>query len=83
MSDGTIGVGEAWELLSRVYDEAINNEWATTYAKNTATEFGARISEHGEIKELEDFAASVELSTDEVNAAIAQLLEIERKISQS
>lgn len=80
MSDGTVGVGEALALLTRVYNEATENEWATIYARNTSAEFGARISEYGESKDLEAFSASVEASTNDVNTAIAQLLEIERKL---
>jgi hypothetical protein len=80
MSDGTVGVGEALDLLARVFDEATENEWAVNYARNTSTEFGSRVSEYGESGDLEQFAASVEASTNEVNTAIAQLLEIEEKL---
>jgi hypothetical protein len=80
MSDGTVGVGEALVLLTRVYNEATENEWATIYARNTSAEFGARISEYGESEELKEFATSVETSANDVNIAITQLLEIERKL---
>lgn len=80
MVNGTDDVDEALVLLTRVFNEAAENEWAVTYARNTSAEFGARVSEHGDSAELAVFAASVETSTSEVNIAIAQLLEIEAKL---
>ena len=80
MVNGTSDIGEALDLLLRVYTEAIENDWAVNYAKNTSTEFGARFSEHGDTRDLEGFSESVNISTTEVNAAIEKLIEIERKL---
>lgn len=77
MVTGTVDVNEALEHLVRVFEEVNETEWSVEYAKNISKDFGAKISESDDIKGLESFAESVTLSTNEVNAAITQILEIE------